>query len=332
MEADPAPRDEAGGGCLRGGRAPGGPSPRCPAAALVASAGAGGLRRRATFLSVFLCLIATNASAQRQFVLGSARFEVVPESQFDSSTNVALASTRLTVVSLVPVPLADRTVLAVAPRYRLWRFTSREIEDRTLHDLGVAVSLGHRVSTAWSLRGGLGLGIASDFEDVETSHFRVTGAVSALYTFGPRLRLGLGAAASYGFGELLPLPILVATWTPTEAIEVLATLPQRAALNYSFNRRLSAGLKFTLEGSQFSVGRSQVESVAASIGTVEARAAGRIFGGIWAVLSGGTTVLRRFELLGARGQSLVDPNPERALIAGLALEWRVTAPRRQRGR
>ena len=276
-----------------------------------------------------LVAFAAPASAQREVTLASTSLEYTPSAEVkDASSDAEFSSVRTTVGVLVPIPLGRRTTLLLAPRYRTWNYSgdgAAGAQDTRVHDIGFLATVYRRLSKSWSLASTIGVGLATDFDDVDGGDVRVTGAISAERVFGPRLRAGVGLAGSYVFGDLLPVPLLLFDWLPTDRVHVVGVLPQRLRARFRLAPWLLLGAGADVDGNRFSarIAAPEVSSIALSRGTVQVRGSARLFDKLWLVLYAGHTVFRRLKAFDDDGTELADLTLQQSPLVGFAVEFRV---------
>lgn len=275
------------------------------------------------------------AHAQGDITLVDTRFEYTPEVDASDGPQ-APSSWRWSIAGLAPIPLRRDVYLIVAPRYVAWRFIAESPQDDlTVHGISSSQTLRYPINPRWAVLGIVGVGLASDFRDVDVSHVRLSGGVVGQRRYHPRLALGAGIAASYSFGQLLPVPVLYADWRASDRLRVRAFLPSRFRVSYRVAPRLVVSAGAEVEGNRFSIQRDDlsqdldVESLAVSRGSVQLRASVRIAGPLWAAAYLGHTVFRRLQVHDGDVE-VADLSAEQSPVLGISLE--LIPPPRQAGR
>jgi len=129
-------------------------------------------------------------------------------------------------------------------------FTEKDLP-KNLHVVDLVLGGG----VGWDERWGTVLilypGFHSDFDDVSGKDIYFSGAALATYQISEDLTLSAGAYYDDSFGHPQLLPILGAQWRIGETLTLEAFIPQFAVLAWQFDPAISAGLKCSVEGSQY---------------------------------------------------------------------------------
>lgn len=279
-----------------------------------------------------LVLLGSTSYAQRTFTLAHTGIEVGPPTTVgESESALEITTVRWTLAGVVPVRVGDKTRLLVRPRYRYWRYDADDADDVAVHDFGVSLGVVRPLGSGWAVVVTGGIGLATDYEDVDREHVRLTAGVIGQRRFNRQIRAGLGVASSYVFGELLPVPLVVVDWLPRERLHLLATLPQRAALTYRLTPWSTIGVVAELDGNRFELtGSEDVDNLGLSRGSAQVRGAVRVTGNLWAVAHVGGTFFSRLQVYDEDNVELADLSLERGFLAGVAVELIIPEPLRRR--
>lgn len=273
-------------------------------------------------------LLSGPAWAQEELQLAAIEFDYVPPTDL-TPADVQIESQSLRFTGLVPVPLTRKTVLILAPLYRYWRFEATGARDVSVHQVGVTAIARHKLRGPWTLLGTFGVGVASDFEDVDLDHRRIIGALTGQYQFHSKLSVGAGIAGNYTFGSFLPVPLVLLDWKLSPTVRLLGALPQKMNVTARLHDRWKLGVGLRIDGNRFSTqsAASELESVAISQGTTAVRLELKLLRGFWFELHLGRTFLRRLEFFDSNNTSIADFSPSQAFVGGAALTFRVQVPR-----
>lgn len=283
--------------------------------------------RLVILLAMAIGPMSSAAWAQGELQLAAIEFDYVPQTDLKSA-DVQTQSLSFRFTGLVPVPLTRKTILILAPLYRYWRFESTGASDVTAHQVGVTAIGRHKLRGPWTLLGTFGLGVASDFVDVNLGHSRIVGSLTGQYQFNSGLSIGAGIAGNYTFGSFLPVPLVLLDWKVNPTVRVLAALPQKMSVAARLHDRWQVGFGLRIDGNRFSTqpAAPEVESVAISQGTAALRVEVKLLRGFWFELHVGRTFLRRLEFFDSNNTSIADFSPTQAFVGGGALTFRVQVP------
>lgn len=200
-----------------------------------------------------------------------------------------------------------------------------------LHEAELTLAVNQRIGEAWSLTGRVGGGLAGDLHAVDRDVLRVTGLLLGVRTFSEIFQGGAGLAATYAFGELLPVPLLRLRWDLSETVELDALLPAHAHVVWTPRDRLRLGALAELAGNEYAVRRGEaldvfpeLDHIAYTDGSVGGTAGARLHSDLWLEGQLGYSFFRRFQLLDAEEAPIQDGDQrlDAAAFARLRLVWR----------
>jgi hypothetical protein len=220
----------------------------------------------------------------------------------------------------VPAPLGESTFLIPGASYHVEavsfaRAPAELVELRAFHAVDGAVLFVQLLPERWSLSLRVSAGIAGDLEAVDGDLVRVNALALATHAFSDRFVLGGGALASYAFGSLLPLPAAYVEWKPDPVLTLEAFLPAFAHVRLALWDRVELGYRAEVAGNAYGIRDERItgawpcaatdtmpaepdacfDHVAYSVITMGPTLSLRLFSSVWFDVSGGHSVLRRFE-------------------------------------
>ncbi|MEM6929350.1 MAG: DUF6268 family outer membrane beta-barrel protein [Myxococcota bacterium] len=221
----------------------------------------------------------------------------------------------------LPIQIAAGTYLLPGASYRLEapRFVEPPADALPvprLHEVDVSLALLQSVGERWTLMGQLAGGLAGDLIAVDRDVVRLSGFVLAKREMSETVRFGLGAAATWAFGQLLPLPLVALDWHPSDRFALVALLPATTTATWRPADRLRLGGFAEIVGNEYAIRLPQiaggpdctgptrnpaecVDHLAYTDGNGGAFVGARLAGELWLDLRGGVSVYRRFEMLNA---------------------------------
>ncbi|MEM9022692.1 MAG: DUF6268 family outer membrane beta-barrel protein [Bacteroidota bacterium] len=221
------------------------------------------------FMATFLLLtgLAAGASAQGKLDLAGLSITHSPFSNLDNLPDNApqtLSSFRVRVTQLeafarVPCKLNEKLLLLVSPQYELTTFGyeqdesfSGEFSADELHKIQLGLSLTWKLSDKWQLTGFNNTNLSSDFRDGLSGDdlFLAPGVIFSKRV-NEHLTMGLGAVASFVFGEQQIFPILSLRYlSPNEKFFTDITFPN-LRLSYAVQEKLEVGLLMRIRGNEY---------------------------------------------------------------------------------
>ena len=158
----------------------------------------------------------------------------------------------------VPVSLGKRALLIPGARYSLLSIDqdARGMgipSEMDLHVAQLSLLFNYRLSDSWSFSLQATPALSGDFVQVGGEHFRLGGAAIVSYAFSQRFTLSLGIAASWQFGEPLPLPAIQVRWRILDTLRFQAFLPTRAELVWQPHDRIELGISAMLNGQSYAL-------------------------------------------------------------------------------
>jgi hypothetical protein len=275
--------------------------------------------------------IAWSGTARAQLPpLAEISAQYVPESKVPDSNGLRAQVSSYDAALNVPIALGARTFLIPGAQYHADSVSYSNtppgfVALSSLHSLDLTVLLAHGLSERWSLAFRLWPGVAGDLHQLDSRVFHLGGLAMANWTPSERLTLGAGALVSYGFGELLPLPLIYADWKPASWFRAEASLPFFATAVARIGDRLEFGLQGDVNGNEYAIRQSEisasypcaagtrddpetsadesrrdpeqcVDHLAYSVITAGATARIRIVSTLWLTTFFGRTAFRRYEL------------------------------------
>ncbi len=287
------------------------------------------MQKSSALVAVLVIGASSQAHAQREVPLVSGSAEYTSNAAVrDSDPEVSFSSIRWSIAGLVPIPVTRKTVIVLVPGYRGWRYSSSEASDINVHDLGVLSSVGRQLTSRWAIAGTLGVGLATDFDEVDSDHIRVTGGITGELKVSPNLSVGLGVVGSYVFGKLLPVPIVSVDWLPSKRIYVFALAPQRVRVGFRATPKFDISLATSIDGNQFSAKTESpvVDHINISRGTLRAQLSIRAIGNVWLSAYAGRTLFRTLKAFDESDNELADLSLEQSSVFGLTAQFRIPVP------
>ena len=236
----------------------------------------------------------------------------------------------------VPIRLSENAVLMPGIRYGLLipsdSGTAFNFEDPEFHVVTAQLLFSYRFNSEWSMVLQVAPALAGDFANIEGDHFRMGGTGLVSYRFSPRFELGLGAAATYRFGELQPLPVLRIDWQISDSVRLGAVLPALLNLTWQPHDRFELGIAGSVNGQSYAVTSDNVQQrwpcraqaddnpatpfderapdndrcfdrLAFSRGEIGPVASVRLFSSVWFSVRASYLFLRRYEFLNANNET-----------------------------
>jgi hypothetical protein len=318
--------------------------------------------RLAAILTLATLLVWTGTGRAQLPPLAELSSQYVSESEVPGSNGLRAQVSSYDASLNVPLALGARTFLIPGAQYHADSVSYSNtppgfVALSSLHSLDLSVLLAQVLSERWSLAFRVWPGIAGDFHEFDSRVFRLGGLAMANWSPSERLTLGAGALASYGFGELLPLPMIYADWKPASWFRVEASLPFFATAIARVGDRLELGLQGDVNGNEYAIRQTEirgrypcagsesddpstsadethsdpkecVDHLAYSVIAAGATARIRIVSTLWLTTFFGRTAFRRYELKNPDGGGVsggkVDLPNEFLFRAGLV--FRVPMP------
>lgn len=213
----------------------------------------------------------------------------------------------------VPIPVGELAYLLPGATYHTESVSYEHApagfaEVRQLQAADVSLLYTRAVAERWwvSVRGSVGL--AGDFEAIDSGVLRYGGFAMATHTFGEHLVLGAGALVTHAFGELNPLPMAYLDWRPRPWLRVEANLPVMAEAKLILGDRVELGAVADASGNEYAIRAARIRRdprCAAAGGCMdhlalaEIDAGGvarvRLFSTLWLSATAGRNLWRRFE-------------------------------------
>lgn len=326
---------------------------------------ASGQRLRALAPALALSLPCGVANAQ-PLDLANLRSEYLPPTSLGSSppaSDMPWADASDVQVSTysaslnLPIPLGDSTVFAPGFSYRLdsLSFSHESPAERELglHALEVPLTLIHLLSEDWMVLAQASWAIAGDLHEFESRALRASSLVLVSRQFSHRFVLGVGGAAMYEFGSLLPVPVVYTRWEPVAGVTVDAFLPVQLEAKVALGSRFEVGAFGDVEGNSYSIsdprvrrtwpcvgatndpatvadesrrdGAECIDHVGYSVATAGPTFGVRLVDSLWLTLYAGHTFFRRFEQMNkedARVAGGTQTLPD-VFFARVGLTWRL---------
>lgn len=200
-----------------------------------------------------------------------------------------------------------------------------------LYDLSYRAALNIGFGEGWGLTLVAQPGVASDFENLSRSHWKLQGGAVVTRQVNRVTRIGAGALVQNQFGEVLPLPVFRLDWHNDRAgVEV--RLPKTAAVFLIPNERWRIGLEGHVDGNKFRIGSDAavVEDpiVKYSNITLGPSLSTRPTPSARITLAGGASLVRRFEISDGNQTDLRDIDLEPGLFARISIEILPRVPER----
>jgi len=226
----------------------------------------------------------------------------------------------------LPVQVAPGAYLLPGASYRLEvpRFVDPPPEALPvprLHEVEVSLALLQEVGDHWIVIGQVAGGLAGDLLAIDRDVVRLSGFVLAKREVSDTLRLGFGGAATWAFGQLLPLPLLSVDWEPSEQFAIEALLPAHVLATWRPIDRVRAGVFGEIVGNEYAIRLPEiaqgpdcvgptsdpaecVDHLAYTDGNGGAFAGARLTGELWLEVRGGVSFYRRFDPRSAQNESV----------------------------
>jgi hypothetical protein len=311
--------------------------------------------------AVSLVFLVRESSAQMP-PLVEVGAQYVPESEVPGAGGLRAQVSSYDAALNVPLVLGDKTFLIPGAQYHAESVSFSRTPDGftplpSLHSIDLPVLLAHQLSDEWALAFRVWPGIAGDFHGYDASMLRLGGLAMASFTPSRELTLGGGALASYGFGELLPLPLLYVDYKPERWFRAEASLPFFASAIFRIGDRVELGALADVNGNEYAIQDSAVrerypcralttddpatmvdeteadprnclDHLAYSSVTGGAVARVRIVSTLWASTFLGRTLFRRYELKNADGDTIAGGKADlpNELVFRAGLTFRIPMP------
>ncbi|MEN0067610.1 MAG: DUF6268 family outer membrane beta-barrel protein [Myxococcota bacterium] len=226
----------------------------------------------------------------------------------------------------LPIQIAERTYLLPGGSYRLEapRFVDPPVDALPvprLHEVEVSLGLLQEVGEHWTLIGQLAGGLAGDLLAVDRDVVRLSGFILAKREISGALRLGFGGAATWAFGQFLPLPLLSLDWEPSDRFTIEALIPAKTVATWRPIDRARLGLFAEIVGNEYAIRLPEivngpdcvgpaanpaecVDHLAYTDGNGGGFVGARVAGELWFDVRGGISVYRRFEMLNAQDEAV----------------------------
>jgi len=264
--------------------------------------------------------------------------QYVPESEVPGAGGLRAQVSSYDAAFNVPLALGEKTFLIAGGQYHAESVSfSRTPDDfipmNALHSIDLPVLLAYQLSEKWSLAFRVWPGIAGDFRGFDGGMLRIGGLAMGTWVPSRELSLGAGAMVSYGFGELLPLPVVYADWKPEPWFRVEASLPFFASAIFRIGDRFEVGALGDVNGNEYAIKDGDIrdrypcraaenddpatpvnetrsdsanctDHLAYSSITAGGVARVRLFSTLWATTFLGRTLFRRYEFKNPEGDTI----------------------------
>lgn len=292
----------------------------------------------------FSAILATPERSHAQPLrLASAELQLAPDIQAeDTPTDSELLGAQLEINA--PIPVSDSLVVIPGLSYHLDQIHFDHTDQDNpplLHSFALGALVRQELGPKWALMFRANLGLAGGFREVDLGMLRGAGLASAMYSFSDRLTLGSGGLISYTFGALVPLPVLLLRWRPSEFFSLNMLAPVMADAKLRPLPWLNLGLHLGIRGNAYGMrgakadrcylpdsGGRCVDNIEYSVGELTAELGLRLFANLWLNPYGGVTFFRRFEAKYEDGGTAFDPDQKNGPVLGLRLEARLPPPKR----
>ncbi|MEO0814649.1 MAG: DUF6268 family outer membrane beta-barrel protein, partial [Myxococcota bacterium] len=203
-------------------------------------------------------------------------------------------------------------VLLTGFSYRSFWLRSDEPQEvdgaEVIHDLNVQVGAITPMARSWQLFTLASAGLATDFNDVDGSHFRYQLLGLAIYEINAEWTLGFGALSTNIFGDPLVLPSVQLTYRDSDW-DISLSPPQLGRVRYTLTEGLDVAWTTQVIGNRFSLGAQsplEVDSVVYSLGDTGIALGFQLAGPLWFEAYGGATLFRLFELRDDANETIVN--------------------------
>ena len=290
--------------------------------------------RTVTFFAIssLVALATTGSAAHAQDdALGRASFEVIPgvgvEDPPADTPDLEVQFATLRTSAKAPLVLrGGKTIVMPGLGYSLTTTTLSNTSDEDpdgFHELYLELGVIQRLAERWLLVGTLQPGLATNFDDVDSDHFRFQASALAMRETSGGGKYGIGVSASYVFGRLLPIPLVTLDWRPSSSIRVRGTLPSRLVAGYGLAKRFEIGLAGQFNGNRYMIDdpdQPMAESVEYSVGDAGLFASIKLFSSVWLTGYGGTTVFRKFDVKDDDNNTISDTDVDPAAVIRVGVE------------
>lgn len=223
-------------------------------------------RTRLSFVAISTALVAISPwPARAQSIdLASASAQYMPSAGMRAAPGTVQVSS-YDAAANVPIPLAPKTFLFPGANYHVdavsFANTAPEFVDlRAFQAVDLSTLAVHLLPHGWSIATRASLGMAGDFQALDTRMLRANALVTATHTFSKRFVLGGGGLTSFSFGSFLPLPAVYVDWKPFDGAELDGFLPAFVHARYTILHRVRLGLLAELNGNEYAVRDPRIRS------------------------------------------------------------------------
>ncbi len=156
----------------------------------------------------------------------------------------------------VPIEVGKRTTLIAGAGYELVDARSTQADSLQLHAIKTLVGVDQRIGERFELVLLGEAGLASDFRDpVGSNDLLLSASAFATYAFSDSFKLGAGAVYDRRTGELAPLPAVLLKLKVGPRFRVRGFVPVWLTAEYHVLDWLDVGLRSTLDGNRFHLGK-----------------------------------------------------------------------------
>lgn len=124
-----------------------------------------------------------------------------------------------------------------------------------LYSLSYSLTLLHNFDKKWLFNLSLKPTLASDFENIDSHHYKFQAACIVNYNFTENFQGGVGAAYNTDFGKPMVLPLLKFNYANGKDFFINIILPKFIDITYSLNNNFEVGLLGKVQGNQYRIGK-----------------------------------------------------------------------------
>jgi hypothetical protein len=259
-------------------------------------------------------------------------YDVAPSSDTELMTapDAAFRVSNLRVAGLYPIEVADgRVYLLPGIRYSLIDIDQTGGSGvglpEAVHGVGLYLGAVVPLRGGWSVLGLFVPELATDFSRLGAGSLRLTGSLVARRRHDRKRVWGVGVAADYSFGTLLPLPALVLDWQFSERWRADVFVPSYAEVAVALWPGIELGARAQVNGNRFSIELDDVpeaDNLRYSAADAGLRVGVQLNRILWLTGYAGYLFFRRVDVFEDGGDEFAQVAPDRQVIIRFGIEAR----------